>query len=482
MVRFFSYSIPLHSIDLYPYGDALISALYCGRLAAHVHALALSYSLTIYTCRALDMTGVGRKILLERFLQQPVIFHTSVHAMFFALKLQIPTGIKILSWVLIVSAALTGCGVFGWIESPTDAGADGGNRGFYASVGGSFSNLEPDTSDSTVFSVVDSNDSGFNTGVGRDLRSRLSAELRLGRLGAAQLSPPESVEYSFVDVSGVYYPLGDTQAVNRREGLLPFVRGGVTRMIHDSTVLLEQEDNFFIIAGLGIDYLFSSNLGVRAEFNLHDTDARAAHFGIVYRFGGRDQNYVPPGAQADDRQTAGISRDRNIPESQTRSESRPTRPPVFRPQSNAPPVTNPTQTTNDSAVIVQTPVERQPQIAPIPVQPTLLSNGVLAGVEFAQSSARLDRQAQQTLSQLASELRRNPTTRIEIQSHTDGSRSPEFAMTLARARVREIGRFLIGQGVPVTQLAARAFGDQRPLVSNPRSPLNNRTEVLVITR
>ena len=403
--------------------------------------------------------------------------------MFQALKALNPTDSRTLVPALVrVCGSVSGCGVFSWIEHPTDASAAGGNRGYYASVAGSFSNLDPDTSGSTVFSVADSNDSGFNVAIGRDLRSRLSAELRFGRLGDAQLSPPESVEYAFVDLSGIYYPFGDSYSINVREGLLPFLRGGVTRMIHDATVPLEQEDNFFVVAGVGIDYLFSGNLGVRAEINLHDTDAQAAHFGIVYRFGGRDQDYVPPDARSDRRQPAITQPVETNPGRQTSSNTTPTRPPVFRPQGNLPPATSPVPSENQSPVIVQVPVDSSLQIEQYNVQPTLLSNGVLSGVNFSRSSARIDTRSGQTLNQLASELRRNPGTRVELQAHTDGARSPEFAMSLARARVREIGRYLIGQGVPATQLAARAFGDQRPLVSDRNSPLNNRIEISVLPR
>jgi len=106
-------------------------------------------------------------------------------------------------------------------------------------------------------------------------------------------------------------------------------------------------------------------------------------------------------------------------------------------------------------------------------------NGVLKGVRFSPSSALLNATARSELDRLVNELAQNPNVMIELYAHTDGARGPDFALQLARARVTQVGRYLINKGVSPRRLQARAFGSSRPVSNDPAAEVNNRIELVI---
>lgn len=378
-----------------------------------------------------------------------------------------------------------GCGIGGIIPDSDLSNVESGSRSTYIGAAVSFSNLEPDTSSSSQFTVSDTKDSGFALTLGRDLSRRVSLEARLGQLGTAELTPNASVDYSFAGVSGVYYPLGDEYLINRREGFLPFVRGGINYLIHDSSVELDQEDNFQVEAGVGVDFTFTNRLGVRAEINFHDVDAQAAHFGVIYRFSDIRDNYTPPESDSQIR----VNPEVRVPPStgQRTPNARVTRPPVRLPKAGQQPQPIP-QTLPDVITVPKVVQEVETEVGieveqPITRSPVpLLKSGVLQGVRFASSSALLDIQSRNVLDQLATEIQQNPSLRLELQSHTDGARGADYALDLSRARVSQVGRYLISRGVSVQQLSARAYGNRRPLLTDIANVGNNRLELEILQR
>ena len=110
-------------------------------------------------------------------------------------------------------------------------------------------------------------------------------------------------------------------------------------MIHDSSVSLDQEDNFQLVAGIGVDFTFTPRLGLRAELNFHDVDAQAVHFGLVYRFSDIRDNYTPPesNTQVIAKPEVRIPR----PTGQRSGDVRLTRPPVRIPNADEQTQTNP---------------------------------------------------------------------------------------------------------------------------------------------
>ena len=354
----------------------------------------------------------------------------------------------------------------------------------YAGVSGNISQLEPDTSNSDIFSVAESRSNGAGIVLGLDLSARLSSEFRYTDLGSSALAPPAAVDYSSAGASLLYYGLGNYNGLRNRTGFAGFARVGVNLMMHDSAIRLDAEDNAQFEAGLGMDYMFANRLALRAEVDFHDVDAQAAHMGLLYRFGNQSGTTI-----------ASIPR-RPLPTTP------PTRPSIQQPE------IQPVPQTPRRPQVVQAPRPaplpdirplpqlRQPQVAqptvtqpaPVPRAPTgtpsnagRIANGEIAGVSFAPGSARLNSEAFRALDQLALNLRRQPSVRIELQVHTNGLPGARPAMNLARARALVIGRLLLSRGVRAGQVSARAFGANQPRASA-RPGASERVELVVLSQ
>lgn len=341
----------------------------------------------------------------------------------------------------------------------------------YVGVSANISELEPDTSASTIFSLAESQSDGMGFILGLDVTEKLSAELRYTDLGSATLAPLASIDYQEASASVLYYPLGDARAPEIRSGFTAFVRGGVNLMVHESEIELDAEDNYQFLAGVGVDYLFSDRLAVRAEANFHDVDAKALHLGLLYRFGSQPVSgpqYVGQRQQ----------RERPTPQQPTIAGPIPQQPTIARPAPQQP-VSTPEIASVPQPQIAQRPVQQQPQIVQQPGrQPVTttapeqesttgfrLVNGDLNGVQFAAGSARLDERAFRVLDSLAAELRQRPSVSLELQVHTNGTPGSRPALSLSRARALVVGRLLLSRGVNQNQLSARAFGANQPRVS-----------------
>lgn len=350
----------------------------------------------------------------------------------------------------------------------------------YAGISGNISQLEPDTSNSDIFSLAESSSGGAGVILGFDLSERLSSEIRYTDLGSAELAPQAAVDYVAAGVSLLYYGLGSFDGLRNRTGFAGFARGGVNLMIHDSGILLDAEDNAQIVAGLGVDYMFANRLALRAEVDFHDVDAQSAHLGLLYRFGGQS------GSQSN-------SYPRPVPSNQPTILR-----PDIQPAPQAPRQPQVVQAPQPAPLpdISPLPQPRQPQIAqptviqpaPLPNAPTRVPantgrvvNGVVAGVGFAPGSARLNADAFSALDKLATELRQQPSARVELQVHTNGIPGARPAMNLARARALVVGRLLISRGVRPEQVSARAFGANQPR-TGAQSGVNERVELVVLSR
>ncbi len=370
-----------------------------------------------------------------------------------------------------------------WVVSSLAAcGADRSSsfeRVFYAGISTNVSQLEPDTSASTVFSLDEGQSGGAGFTLGVDVSAKLAAELTYADLGSATLTPAATVDYQATGASILYYPWGEARLPEYRFGFTGFVRGGVSLMTHDSDVQLDAEDNVQVLAGLGVDYLVTDRFAIRAEADFHDVDARAFHVGLVYRFGSQsyvDPQYAPQG-----------------PTVQTPSVQAPQqRPTIVRPAPQTPavpqarqPVPLPDNAPQQQRPLIVQPLPRQP-LAPngsglVPEPRVRLVNGEISGVRFAAGSARLDENAFRILDSLAAQLKQQPSTRVELQVHTNGAPGSRPALNLSRARALVVGRLLLSRGVDQNQLAARAFGANQPRVSGSQTG-NERIELRILNR
>jgi len=108
---------------------------------------------------------------------------------------------------------------------------------------------------------------------------------------------------------------------------------------------------------------------------------------------------------------------------------------------------------------------------------------VVKGVEFESGTALLTAAAGQQLDSLAASLAQHPAIVVEIGAYTEAFDNPDTALRIARDRAIAVARYLKGQGIPVSRLRARAFGNSQPRASSDSTasqPLQNRIELTVL--
>jgi hypothetical protein len=103
-------------------------------------------------------------------------------------------------------------------------------------------------------------------------------------------------------------------------------------------------------------------------------------------------------------------------------------------------------------------------------------------VFFALGSTRIDAEAQQVISQAASEYKRGGQPQVTVTGHTDTTGSAEYNQRLSERRAEAVRAALEREGVPSTSIVTMADGQQDLLVptgDNVLEPLNRRVVVNV---
>jgi OOP family OmpA-OmpF porin len=90
----------------------------------------------------------------------------------------------------------------------------------------------------------------------------------------------------------------------------------------------------------------------------------------------------------------------------------------------------------------------------------------LEGVSFELNSAELTGESRPVLARVASDLKKYPRLRVEVQGHTDSSGSDQYNLKLSERRAQAVRDFLIAQGVASGQVEARGYGESQPVASN----------------
>ena len=181
--------------------------------------------------------------------------------------------------------ALGACGTAGLVPD-IDVERDRDFQGrVYAGAGALVSQLEPDTDRVPDLELDDDVSAGGTVALGYDLSNRFAVEGSYATLGEATLSPAGEIEYRTYGLSALVYGLNDREARARREGVSAFGRLGVGGLQNDADVPYERVNDVHLLAGAGLEYGFANGIGVRGEIVAHETDARYAQLGLVYRFG-----------------------------------------------------------------------------------------------------------------------------------------------------------------------------------------------------
>jgi len=303
--------------------------------------------------------------------------------------------------------AITGCSAIGIGGGGIDRGGSDHKGRIYIGGGVLISELEPDASDDPSVSVDDTESAGGTLQLGYDISNRFSIEGHASELGEAGIAPSGDIGYQAFGLSGLLYLINDRTDRGNREGFNIFGRlGGGTLRNQGNGVQFERINDFHLLAGAGIVYGFRNGLGIRGEFISHDTDARFAQLGLVYRFGSPNRGRAPASRAS-------------IP---------------------TPP------TPSVTAPIVNEPLVGTPFCA--------LFDGVIEGINFESGSDRLTGEAQQVLSGVATTLQNFPDIRVAVEAHTDNQGSAASNLELSKRRAI------------AARLQPQAYGESQPRETN----------------
>ncbi len=129
-------------------------------------------------------------------------------------------------------------------------------------------------------------------------------------------------------------------------------------------------------------------------------------------------------------------------------------------------------------VIVEVPVAEpapvavpEPAPAPVPtpepvpevifVQPAVVGNvyNIQFGFNFGFDKWNLDNASLSELNRLVKDMTDNPTVDVEIKSHTDSRGAASYNMTLSEKRGKAVSDYLVKQGISVSKIHTKAFGE-----------------------
>ena len=345
----------------------------------------------------------------------------------------------------VSTLALSGCSMLGF------GGSDRGNSDhkgrIYIGAGGLVSQLEPDADKDNTVSVGDTQGEGGTIQLGYDLSNRFSIEAHGSSLGEASLNRTGggkgSIGYQVGGLSALVYLLNDREDRGRREGFNVFGRlGGGTMRNQGDGVRFKRINDYHLLAGLGLEYGLRNGLGVRGEIVAHETDAKYAQLGLVYRFGDAGRTRQP-----------------------AKRVSVPT-PAVAAPVIKEPIISSPLDSDADGVLDDRDACPTTGAGVPVNEAGCALFNGVIEGVNFESGSDKLTSGAQQILTGVASTLNDYPEIRVAVEAHTDNQGSADSNLQLSKRRAIAVARYLVEQGVAGRRLQPQAYGESQPRETN----------------
>lgn len=87
-------------------------------------------------------------------------------------------------------------------------------------------------------------------------------------------------------------------------------------------------------------------------------------------------------------------------------------------------------------------------------------------INFDTGKASIKPDSQATLDQVAQMLKSAPTLQLEVGGHTDNVGKPDANLKLSAARAESVLQALVGRGIAAKRLAAKGYGDSKPVADN----------------
>ena len=110
---------------------------------------------------------------------------------------------------------------------------------------------------------------------------------------------------------------------------------------------------------------------------------------------------------------------------------------------------------------------------------------VLDNIYFETGKAVLRPESEEALNQVLRFLENNPSVRLEISGHTDNTGSLRINQRLSRDRAGAVVNYLVGKGIPQSNLESKGYADTQPVASNSTSEgrtQNRRVEFKVLSK
>ncbi len=330
---------------------------------------------------------------------------------------------------LLLSALIfTGCASFS-NQPSLNAETDRVQDHLYAGIGFGSSWKNPDVG-TTDFDVNDRVNGSGQLTVGMDLSRQAAIELHTADLGSAGFENGGRIDYNVHGGSVLLYA-GKNRHNFKRRGFSGFARAGVGYLQNSTQgVPFRRVNEAHVLVGAGLEYMFSSGLGLRLEGISFEEDARYGQLGVVYRTGRRPERRI---------------------------------------QQVEAPAPAPAPTPVVAAAIVE--------------EPDLCTgfSGSLEGVNFHNDSADLTPEAINILDNVATNLADCPAIGITVSAHTDSNGSDEYNQALSERRAHAVSQHLESYGINRERLRATAFGESQPIDTNDTSfgrSRNRRVELL----
>jgi OOP family OmpA-OmpF porin len=110
----------------------------------------------------------------------------------------------------------------------------------------------------------------------------------------------------------------------------------------------------------------------------------------------------------------------------------------------------------------KTPLSADLYLQPIEVGVTVR----LKNIYFDFDKTTLKKESFVELNKVVDFLKQNPSVEIEIEGHTDNKGSDEYNSNLSQGRSQAVVDYIISQGIEGYRLAAKGYGESKPVDSN----------------
>lgn len=121
-------------------------------------------------------------------------------------------------------------------------------------------------------------------------------------------------------------------------------------------------------------------------------------------------------------------------------------------------------------VAQETPPPPAPPVAP-PVQqqqpaPVEQPNFNFSNIQFEFNSAVLKTESFAVLEQAATEMRKAPSTKFQLNGHSSAEGTVEHNMSLSLDRANSVKSFLVNAGLDAANFSVKGFGESQPVTEN----------------